>query len=119
MAFPFEELQVYQKALEFSVSVIDGIDSFDTPRNHYRLIEQLEASCTSVPMNIAEGRGRYSKKEYARFLYIARGSLFETITMLQIFKKKEWIKSDDFKELYGFAEEISKMLSGLIKSIQQ
>jgi len=118
MAFSFEELQVYQKALEFSVSVIDGIDGFDTPRNHYRLIEQVESACTSVPMNIAEGKGRYSKKEYIRFLYISRGSLFETVTMLQIFNKKAWIKSDDFKKLYDFAEEISKMLSGLIKSIQ-
>lgn len=119
MAFSFEELQVYQKALAFSVSVVDAIDEFDTPRNHYRLIEQLEAACTSVPMNIAEGKGRYSKKEFIRFLYIARGSLFETVTMLQIFKKKAWIKSDNFKKLYDFAEEISKMLSGLTKSIQQ
>jgi four helix bundle protein len=119
MAFSFEELQVYRKALDFSVSVIDGISRFDTPRNHYRLIEQLEAACTSVPMNIAEGKGRYSKKEFVRFLYIARGSLFETVTMLQIFKKKAWIKSDDYKKLYEFAEEISKMVSGLTKSIKQ
>jgi four helix bundle protein len=119
MAFSFEDLNVYKKALDFSVSVINAIDDLETPRNHYRLIEQLEAACTSVPMNIAEGKGRFSKKEFKHFLYIARGSLFETVTMLQIFKRKTWIKAEEFDELYHFAEEISRMLSGLTRSIQQ
>jgi len=51
MAFAFEDLQVYQKALDFSVAVIDVIDEMVTPRKHYRLIEQLESSCTSVALN--------------------------------------------------------------------
>jgi four helix bundle protein len=53
MAFAFEELKVYQKALDFAVSVINMVDDIDTPRKHYRLIEQLEASSTSVALNIA------------------------------------------------------------------
>ncbi len=51
MAFSFEELMVYQKSLDFSVSVIDIVDEIETPRKHYRLIEQLEASSTSVALN--------------------------------------------------------------------
>jgi len=117
MAFSFEELQVYQKALDFSVAVISSIDDFETPRRHYRLIDQLEAACTSAPMNIAEGKGRYSKKEFKHFLYIARGSLYETVTLLQIFKKKAWLKEEKFLEIYRDAEEISKMISGLINSL--
>ncbi len=88
MGFAFEDLLVYQRALEFSVSIIDMIDRVETSRRHYRLIEQLEASSTSIAMNIAEGKGRYSKKEFKHFLFIARGSLYETITMLQILMKK-------------------------------
>ena len=53
MAFAFEDLQVYQKALDFAVAVIDQIEEMDTPRKHYRLIEQLEAACTSVALNIS------------------------------------------------------------------
>ncbi len=117
MAFNFEELIVYQKALDYSVSVIDVIEQIDTPRKHYRLIEQLEASCTSVALNIAEGKGRYSKREFKYFLYIARGSLYETITMLHVFKKKSWITSKVFVSLYQDAEKINKMLSGLINSL--
>ena len=117
MTFAFEDLQVYQKALGFTVSVIDIIDELDTPRKHYRLIEQLESASSSVALNIAEGKGRYSKKEFKHFCYIARGSLYETISVLQIFKKKGWLNEELYLRLYSDAVEINKMISGLIKSI--
>ena len=118
MAFAFEDLEVYHRALRFSVSVINVVDKMDTPRKHFRLIEQLEAACTSVAFNISEGKGRYSKKEFVHFLYIARGSLYETVTMLQVFKLLTWLDEKDYEALYNEAEEINKMLSGLIKSIR-
>ena len=118
MAFAFEELKVYQRALDFSVAVIDIIDEIETPRKHFRLVEQLESSSTSVALNISEGKGRFSKKEFKHFLYIARGSLYETITMLQIFQKKNWLDKEYYQKLYLEAEEINKMISGLIRSIK-
>ena len=118
MPFSFEKLDVYQKALDFAVSVVDVVEQLDTPRKHYKLIEQLEASSTSIALNISEGKGRFSKKEFKQFLYIARGSLFETVAMLQIFRKKKWIKTALYNGLYANAEEINKMLSGLINSIK-
>ncbi len=119
MAFAFEELNVYKRALDFSVSVINIIEDIDTSRKHYRLIEQLESASTSVSLNISEGKGRYSKKEFKHFLYISRGSLYETITMLQIFVKKKWLEQGIYDQLYTEAEEINKMLSGLITSIKE
>jgi len=118
MTFAFENLTVYQRALDFSVAVIDVIDGIETPRKHYRLIEQLEAACTSVVLNISEGKGRFSKKEFKQFLYIARGSLYETVAMLQIFKKKNWLGEKPYQTLYLEAEEMNKMLSGLINSLK-
>ena len=118
MPFSFENLEVYQKSLDFSVSVINVVDQLDTPRKHYRLIEQLESSSSSIALNISEGKGRYSKREFKQFLYIARGSLYETIAMLQILKKKLWLNQTDYNNLYAQAEEINKMLSGLINSIK-
>lgn len=117
MAFAFENLEVCQRALDFSVNIIEVIDEMDTPRKHYRLIEQLESSCTSVALNISEGKGRYSKKEFKQFLYIARGSLYETVTMLQIFMKMNWLSETSYNELYAEAQEINKMISGLINSL--
>ena len=107
MAFAFEDLQVYQRALDFAVNVITAIDEIDAPRKHYKLIEQIEASSTSVASNISEGKGRYSKKEFKQYLYIARGSLYETVTRLQIFCKLGWLREGLFKSLYLEAEEIN------------
>jgi len=77
------------------------------------MIEQLEAAVTSIPVNIAEGKGRDSKKEYVHFS-IARGSLYETLTLLEIFHMRDWIKPDIFLEMEQKSNEIAKMLNGLI-----
>ena len=68
--------------MSFATDVIKVIDELETDRKHHRLIEQLESAVTSIPMNIAEGKGRESKKAFVRFLYIARGSIYETLTLL-------------------------------------
>ena len=114
----YKDLLVWQKSMEFVNLIIDAIDSLSTDRKHYRLIEQLEASATSVPMNIAEGKGRYSQKEFVHFLYIARGSLYETMTVLEIFKMRTWITPNNFNTLEDKSTEIAKMLNALISSIK-
>jgi len=118
MIFSFEELDVWQKAVSFSNAVINLTEKIETDRKHYRLIEQLEACSTSIALNIAEGKGRYSKKEFVKFLYVARGSLFETVTLLIIFFKNNWISEKQLNDAKSFADEIGKMLSGLINSIK-
>ena len=90
----------------------------DTERKHYRLIEQLESASTSIPMNIAEGKGRSSRKEFRQFLFIARGSLYETITLLEIFKLRNWIQHNQYAVLEEKSIEIAKMLNSLINAIK-
>ncbi|MCP4715447.1 MAG: four helix bundle protein [Deltaproteobacteria bacterium] len=116
--FSFQRLLVWQKAVEFAELVFHVIDKIDTPRRHYRLIEQLEAASTSISMNIAEGKGRQTTKEFIQYLYIARGSLFETITLLVIFKRTELMAVQMYNELQKLAEEITKMINALIKSMK-
>ena len=116
--FSFQDLNVWKKAVGFAESVIRTIDELETPRKHYRLIEQLAAASTSVPMNIAEGKGRQTTKDYIHFLYIARGSLFEVVTLLVILKDLEWIQEEKLKKFESEAEEITKMLNALIKSMR-
>ena len=119
MYFGFENLEVWKKATDFADQVIDLVENLDTDRKHFRLIEQLEAASTSIAMNIAEGKGRYSKKEYVQFLYIARGSLYECITLLIIFKKRKWISGEAFSKIETDAKEIASMLTGLIKAVKK
>ena len=68
-------------------------------------------------MNIAEGKGRYSKKEFVQYCYIARGSLYETMTILEIFRRKEWLTEDDLTVLKEEGLQIASMIKGLINSI--
>ena len=117
--FGFEELDVWQRALDFSIGVIDLVEGLDSERRHYRLIEQIEASATSVAMNIAEGKGRFSKREFVQFCYIARGSLYETITLLEVFRRKGWITEERYGALYSEGLEIAAMLKGLINAIKK
>jgi four helix bundle protein len=117
MKFAYENLEVWDKSVNFAVDVIDTVDEISTDRKHYRLLEQIEASSTSVAMNIAEGKGRFSKKEFVQYLYIARGSLYETMTLLEIFQRKRWINEDQYSQLEVSGKEITSMIKGLINSI--
>ena len=117
MKFGYEDLDVWNKATEFAVGVIELVESISTDRKHYRLLEQVEASSASISMNIAEGKGRYSKKEFIQYLYIARGSLYETMTLLEIFRRKKWISNEQYSRIERRGKEIASMLKGLINSI--
>ena len=117
MKFGYEDLKVWNMAVDFAVKVIELVENLETDRKHYRLFEQIEASSTSISMNLAEGKGRYSKKEFIHFSYIARGSLYETMTLLEIFRRKKWISTDKYTRLEEDAKEIASMIKGLINSI--
>jgi len=116
--YSFEDLEVWRKAVDFAHAVIRLAESIETDRKHYRLIEQLEAASTSISSNIAEGKGRYSRKEYAQFLYIARGSLFEVISLLTIFHALKWISANDLEVIRVKGDEVGKMISGLISALK-
>jgi len=72
----------------------------------------------SVAQNIAEGKGRYSQKEFRQFLYYSRGSLFETVTLLNLFALRNWITEAKLSQIEHEANEIGKMLNGLINSLK-
>lgn len=116
--FGYEKLLVWQRSLEWADRILTIAENIVRKRKHYRLIEQIESSCTSVPMNIAEGKGRFSKKEFVHFLYIARGSLYETMTLLELFLKRQWVSREDFITVKNETREIAKMLNALINSIR-
>jgi four helix bundle protein len=117
--FNFENLEVWQKAVEFALAILNLSDKINLRQKDFRLIEQLESASTSVALNIAEGRGRYSKREFIHFLYVARGSLYETTTLLIILNRYNCISDKQLMMVRVLTEEIGKMLSGLINSIKK
>ncbi len=116
--FSFEDLEVWQEAVDFADKCLNLIETIETDRKHYRLFEQLESAATSPALNIAEGKGRYSKKEFVQFLYIARGSLFETVALLEIFYRRLWIKEEDYNIIKTNAIHLGKRISSLINFLK-
>ena len=71
----------------------------------------------SISSNIAEGTSRFSKTDFARFIEIATGSVFEVVSQSVISKRQGWLNDRDFQSLYAAAEEQGRMLSGLSASL--
>lgn len=117
MELGFKKLDVWNKAIDFADRVIDLTENLNTQGKHYRIVEQVEACSASVSANIAEGKGRNSNKEFIQFLYIARGSLYETISFLSLFEKRKWITKKQLDEIEGGAVELASMIKGLINAI--
>jgi four helix bundle protein len=115
--FPFEKLEVWQLAIDFADFVISLTDSLPQVK-HIRLIGQMESAASSVPQNIAEGKGRQYKKEFIQFLYVAEGSLFEVLTLTEIFKRRGLFTEKDALAVRNRAELIDRKLHGLINSLR-
>lgn len=116
--FPFEKLEVWQLAVDLADFILGLLETFPTNK-HLRLIGQMEAAVCSVPQNIAEGKGRQYKKEFIQFLYIAEGSLFEVLTLTEIFKRRKLIEEKKSIEIRQRAEIIDRKLHGLINFLRK
>ena len=118
MITSYKELKVWQKADQLAFRVFDLSDKF--PKVYlYDLTSQLRRAALSIPTNIAEGCASFHSGEFLQFLNVARRSLSETQYLLDFAFRRNLIKESDMMELEGTAEEISKMLNSLIKSIRQ
>jgi four helix bundle protein len=115
--FPFEKLQVYQLAVDLAEQVLVFLERFP-PNRHIRLISQIEAASTSPAQNIAEGKGRQYKKEFIQFLHIAQGSIYELVTLGEIFRRIRFFTEDEANEIRRRCVEIDRKLNGLINSLR-
>ncbi len=118
MTFMFENLDVYKKAIELIEQICILSRNFK-PKVSYKIIDQLQRAALSIPLNIAEANGRLHQKEKKQFYRTARGSLFECVPLLRICERLEYITEKQYNYLYFLAEDIGKMLHGLIKSVEK
>ena len=109
---PFRRLIVWQKAMELVHKVYQVSKNFPADER-YALTDQLRRAVVSIPSNIAEGCGRASNKDYAHFLAMARGSLYETSVQLQIAQDLGYI--DDCDSCNELLQETGRMLTSLMK----
>ena len=114
--FDFERLQVYQKSVEFVVSIFRITKSL--PKEYqYSLADQLRRAGLSVSNNIAEGSGKLSKKEKAQFYRTALNSARECVPMLTVLAKERQLSDESHRELRQTVVHIANMLGRLIASV--
>ena len=116
MPFGFENLDVYKKAVDFAGKIYKVTKHF--PNNEvFGLTSQLKRASVSIACNIAEGSGRYYKKDFTQFLRIARGSICECVPLLDIAVREDYITRIIAEELTKDCNELAKMINGLMRSL--
>ena len=113
MKFSHEKLVVYQRSLEFTEFVNQIITS---RTNTISAFEQLDRASSSIPLNIAEGTGKYTGKDKCKYYDIARGSALESAACLDVLLKRKIISDKVVEDGKKLLMEIVSMLIGLIKS---
>jgi four helix bundle protein len=85
----------------------------------YGLTNQMRRAAVSIPSNIAEGKARFSNKDFARFLLIARGSVAELETQILISQDLTYAPTEQIETLMKDISEVGRMLSGLITALNK
>lgn len=113
----YEDLKVWRLAMDLVLQVYRCTAMF--PKQEvYGLTSQMRRAAVSIPSNIAEGKGRYSRKELLQFLFHARGSLLELRTQITIARELRFLCTSDADALVTRTSEVGRLLNGLINSFQ-
>ena len=114
--FTFEKLDVWQKAIDFADLVYNHTRNFPADER-FGLTNQMRRAAVSISSNIAEGTSRMSQTDFARFIEIATGSVFEVVSQSFICRRQGFLNEENFRAMYTAGDEIGRMLSGLQKSL--
>lgn len=116
--FRFEKLDVWRVAIDLADRVYELTKTFPADER-FGLTNQMRRAAVSVSSNIAEGSGRASDRDFARFIEIAYGSLMEVVSQSAIARKREYLAQQSFDAIYGELHELARMLSGLRTTLRQ
>jgi four helix bundle protein len=112
----FEKLETWHKAIAFADLVYCITRKFPE-EERFGLTSQMRRAAVSVSSNIAEGSSRSSGKDYARFLEMATGSVFEVVSQSAVALRQGFLVQTEQQEIYAAAGEQTRMLSGLRRSV--
>ncbi|MCC6573157.1 MAG: four helix bundle protein [Planctomycetes bacterium] len=113
----FRDLLVWQKSMDVADKMLETTDEILSLRKYW-LVDQLQRASASIPANIAEGHsGGHTPKQFLKGLYIARGSLAETLTYLELAARREYIPKVTAREMWKQLQEVGRLLNGLLRSI--
>jgi four helix bundle protein len=118
MAFKFENLQVWQEALELTGVVHETAQKFPLTELHV-LTSQIKRAADSVALNIAEGSTGQSNPEFIKFLGYAIRSAIEVVACIYIAKRRKIIAEDDFRLIYDYTDQLVKRIQALKNAVSR
>lgn len=113
----YQELLAWQRAMDLVEAVYESTRTFPGDEV-YGLTAQIRRAAVSIPSNIAEGKGRFSKADLLHFLVQARGSLYELQTQLLIAQRLKYLDKEHGAALLDSAAETARLLNGLIRKFR-
>jgi four helix bundle protein len=117
MSYIYEKLDVWQKAIQFAGDVIESVSMMSSKDHHQEVLQKTEGSAANIAGAIAMGKSYSSKHDFARHLYQSRGALYKTMTLLELLKRKHLITEEIFADFDNRGNQLTAMLTALIKSI--
>lgn len=117
MEFIYEKLDVWQTAVDFGTKAMEFAGENSNEKQLSAIMEGIQKGAINVSAAIAKGKGYPSKHDFAKHLYLARGSVYETMTLFEILKRKQSISNDQHTEFQELGNKVAAMLGGLIKAI--
>ena len=113
----YRDLAAWQKSMDLVVAIYQLAKQF-LHDEQWGLTSQIRRAVVSIPANIAEGHGRLHRGDYLRFLSIARGSLTEVETHLQIAVRLAYVDRQMAREVWSLLQDVGRLLNGLIRSLE-
>ncbi len=119
MEYPFEKLEVWQLGMQLVQQVYCATQQFPKDEQ-FGITSQIRRAAVSVPLNIAEGKGRFHTKSFIQFLYQARGSLFEVITLIKLSEKLKYFKEKkEVENILVICDSLTKKINALVSSMKE
>jgi len=116
--FNYKKLETWQEGFVFA-DLIYSTTRKSPNEERFGLTNQIRRAAVSISSNLAEGSSRNSRNDFARFVEIATGSVFDIVSQASIARKQGFLSDDDSKNIYTSSEKLGRMPSGLRHSLLQ
>ena len=118
MDYAYQRLDIWKKAVDLAINVIQCVAELDNNRENQRLAEEIEMSAVNIATNIAKGKACLSTEDFIYHLFLSKRSLYETMTLLEILRAKHLITEVCYEELEEKGRYTTNILVEFIRSIK-
>jgi four helix bundle protein len=119
MQYIYERLEVWKKSVDFAISVLRTLAGAKETEDNKRIFDEIEVSAINIATSIAKGKACKAWDDFIFHLYLARRSLYETMTLLEILRRRRILDDGQYKRFELSGQEITAMLVRLIRAMKE